>query len=135
MAFSASAGGKGIYGMSTTDYGVYAASSNGPGAIYGQATRSGAFAIKGAATSGSGSTVGVMGEAMNSSSGVGVAGNGGDRGLQGYGQAGHGVYGQTAATSGTAWGGYFIGNSDSGGGVYAESSGGPGVSAKHTHAS
>jgi len=129
------AGGKGVYGMSTSDYGVYASSTNGPGAVYGQAGRSGAFAIKGAATSSSGSTVGVMGEALNSATGVGVVGNGGDRGVQGYGQAGHGVYGQTAATSGAMWGGYFIGNSHYGGGVYAESISGIGVRAKHTHAS
>ena len=130
-----STGGNGVYAISTTNYGAYAVSSNGPGAIYGQAGRTGAFAIKGAATSNSGSTVGVMGEAMNSSSGVGVVGNGGDRGVQGYGYAGHGVYGQTAATSGAVWGGYFTGNSSLGGGVYGESNGGVGVKGKHTNTS
>lgn len=126
--------GKGVFGHSTGDYGVYAASTAGPGAIYGQAMGAGALAVRGVAT-GSGSTVGVMGEAMGSPAGVGVVGNGADRGVQGYGQSGHGVYGTTAATSGVNYGGYFVGSSNNGGGVYGSSTMGIGLKGEHTHAS
>ncbi|NQT19683.1 MAG: hypothetical protein HQ592_08255 [Planctomycetes bacterium] len=125
--------GKGVYGHSNGDYGVYAGSTSGPGAIYGQAGGAGARGVRGVAT-GTGSTVGVMGEAMGSTEGIGMVGNGGNRGMQGYGQYGHGVYGTTAATSGTNFGGYFVGNSHFGGGVYGSSIQGTGVKGEHTHA-
>ena len=130
-----STGGKGVYGISVNDYGVYASSTSGPGAIYGQANGAGARGVRGTATSASGSTVGVMGEAMGSASGVGVVANGGMYGLQAYGQAGHGVYGTTPATTGPTFGGYFVGNSHWGGGVRGVSSEGVGVWGEHTHAS